>query len=153
MHKYKCLQRWNTHTNICKHTARDTLYPKCDNTCTLKAKKLFAWVSFGLAICEDNFRGKLCIFSFPHCRHLPNLNIWLSNRYVYLLDNRMLRFGKYVDCLIATTTVKELYWTNSLSSILSTYVGSVDVHCSEGVVPGGTDSFLSPLQWTSMGLD
>lgn len=34
------------------------------------------------------------------------------------------------NCLTATATLKELYWTNSMSSIPSTYVGSVDVHCT-----------------------
>ena len=47
---------------------------------------------------------------------------------------------------------KELYWTNPLEFYTSMYVGSVDVHCSEGVVPRASDSFLSLLQWTSTAL-
>ena len=42
-----------------------------------------------------------------------------------------------MDCLIP------------LEFYTSMYVGSVDVHCSEGVVPRASDSFLSLLQWTS----
>ena len=46
----------------------------------MKAKKLFARVSSGRAICEDDFKAKSYALSFPRYGHLPNLRVCDSRR-------------------------------------------------------------------------